>query len=203
MGGRGGGVCDVWTWTVGLHPDKRRESWLGWVKCPRWNIRKHSHRHKGKLELLGRTCPLSPTTPRPPLSYVFSHELPMHQNLPSPEQGCTIIQEGQKKFHYSGKNYHSPFLVISLKGDIEGRQLSHHYLPVTVQRATRLQNVPACWPSLNYLTAGHIVHHVFLLTWFHLVQSHLCLLCLSLLGKCCYRKRERLLNWLGSPLKWC
>lgn len=43
----------------------------------------------------------------------------MHQNLPSPEQGCTIIQEGQKKFHYSGKNYHSPFLVISLKGDID------------------------------------------------------------------------------------
>lgn len=198
MGGRGGGVCDVWTWTVGLHPDKRRESWLGWVKCPRWNIRKHSHRLKGKLELLRRTCPLSPTTP--PLSYVFSHELPMHQNLPSPEQGCTIIQEGQKKFHYSGKNYHSPFLVISLKGHIDT------FPPLSACHRPESHQITECPGMLTFTQLSDRRAHrppCFLLTWFHLVQSHLCLLCLSLLGKCCYRKRERLLNWLGSPLKWC
>lgn len=33
-------------------------------------------------------------------------------------------------------------------------------LPVTVQRATRLHNALAGWPSLNYLTAGHIILHV-------------------------------------------
>lgn len=34
-------------------------------------------------------------------------------------------------------------------------------LPVTVQRATRLHSALTGWPSLNYLTAGRIIHHVF------------------------------------------
>lgn len=201
MGGRGGGVCDVWTWTVGLHPDKRRESWLGWVKCPRWPIRKHSHRHKGKLELLRRTCPLSPTTPRPPLSYVFSHELPMHQNLPSPEQGCTIIQEGQKKFHYSGKNYHSLFLVISLKGDIDT------FPPLSACHRPESHQITECPGMLTFTQLSDRRAHRPPCFFIDLIPSRsipfFFLLCLSLLGKCCYRKRERLLNWLGSPLKWC
>lgn len=201
MGSRGGGVCDVWTWTVGLHPDKRRESWLGWVKCPRWPIRKHSHRHKGKLELLRRTCPLSPTTPRPPLSYVFSHELPMHQNLPSPEQGCTIIQEGQKKFHYSGKNYHSLFLVISLKGDIDT------FPPLSACHRPESHQITECPGMLTFTQLSDRRAHRPPCFFIDLIPSRsipsFFLLCLSLLGKCCCRKRERLLNWLGSPLKWC
>lgn len=49
---------------------------------------KHTHTHKEKCGWLESLSSRSPTTL---LSCVLSHELSMHQNLPSSEQGSTII----------------------------------------------------------------------------------------------------------------
>lgn len=129
---------DVWGWTVGLHSDKRGESWLGWVKSPCWHIygNTHTHTHKGKAWIGWRAYPLS-LSPTNSLSCVPSHEHSMHQNLPSSEHGSTIIGE----FHYRGKNYPSCLLVTSIQGILKAKQLFH--LGLTKSVCPSLSKEPA------------------------------------------------------------
>lgn len=126
------------------------------------HLQKYTHTHKGKAWIGWRAYPLS-LSPTNSLSCVPSHEHSMHQNLPSSEHGSTIIGE----FHYRGKNYPSCLLVTSIQGILKAKQLFHLGLTKSVcpslsKELSRLDNVPAAWPSLNYLTTGHIILHVFI-----------------------------------------
>lgn len=87
------------------------------IRLGKVSMRAHPQKHTKKAWLVGEPV-LSPTTS---LSCVLSHEQSMHQNLPSSEQGSTIIGE----FHYKGKNYPSPLLVTSIQGILKARQLFH------------------------------------------------------------------------------
>lgn len=157
-------------------------------------------RKKGKALIGQRACPcfLSPTAS---LSLVPSDECSMHQNLPSSEQGPAKKKENSIR----SKNYHPPSGHID-SGHIEGRVTfppqpykSVRQSPSTEQRD---YTVPRLLDLHSTIWPQGTSSSVSLLTRFHLARSHLCPPCLKLLRQCCCRKREQLLNRLGSPLKW-
>lgn len=117
-------------------------------------------RKKGKALIVPRVCPCVPS-PTASLSLVPSDERSMHQNLPSSEQGPTI-----KRRISLGVKTITPFWSHRFQGYWGPSNFSTSALqicpPVTVHRAAGLQGAPAAWPSLNYLTSGHIILRLFI-----------------------------------------
>lgn len=139
--------------------DKRGESWLGWLKSPCWHLCRNPWGKKEKPRLFEGSVPAFPR-PLPPyrLSLPMSAQCiktcpPQNKDPLKKEnfiRGKTITPSWSHRFrgYWRPSNFSTSALQICP--------------PVTVHRAAGLHGAPAAWPSLNYLTSGHIILRLFI-----------------------------------------
>lgn len=179
--------------------DKRGESWLGWLKCPCWHPRWNPWGEKRKI--LDWSKGLSPLSLTHCLLIACPFLWTLNASKPAPLRTRTHykrrISLGVKTitpfWSHLFRVYWGPNNFSTLAFKCAHPSPSTELWDYTVPQQLDLHST--IWPQGTSSSVS-------LLTWFHLARSHLCPPCLKLHHQCCYRKREQLLNRLGSPLKW-